>query len=307
MEPQNPSNSSDIACTSKMKRENTTKKKEREKKRVMKGLAGMSLADLDQECSDHSSGQTKRARESSDSLSSTTNLPQKRGQHEVAHDMQGGKAKKTTAGTSTPTSYAGAVKASNQKLTITRKESQGMVVWTTWIYVKFKCHHQMILDTNPGFLVHIERTFIFEGKVLMICKDEKTLEWAKHVVEAIVPSLVVHQGYDAKGPKDLPLAKTFGIWLPEDDGLSISDTLTLVARCKAKISCTDLETKHSAKWNEGVLHLVSVQEPSLTTLKELNYNPYAGYRRVQFQKKKSAKQFQNLETSSRSPKGDENL
>ena len=81
----------------------------------------------------------------------------------------------------------------------------------------------------------------------MICKDEKTLEWAKHVVEAIVPSLVVHQGCDAKGPKDLPLAKTFGIWLPEDDGLSISDTLTLVSRCNAKISCTDLETKHSAK------------------------------------------------------------
>ena len=83
----------------------------------MQGFAGMSLADLDQESSDHSSGQTKRARESSDSLSSTTNLPQKRGRHEVAHDMQGGKAKKTTAGTSTPTSYAGAVKASNQKLT----------------------------------------------------------------------------------------------------------------------------------------------------------------------------------------------
>ena len=39
--------------------------------------------------------------------------------------MQGGKAKKTTAGTNTPTSYAGAVKASNQKLTIMRKESQG--------------------------------------------------------------------------------------------------------------------------------------------------------------------------------------
>ena len=108
-----------------MKRGKNYKKKGKEKKRVMKGLAGMSLADLDQESSDHSSGQTKKARQSSDSLSSTTNLPQKRGQHEVAHDMQGGKAKKTTAGTSTPTSYAGAVKASNQKLTITRKESEG--------------------------------------------------------------------------------------------------------------------------------------------------------------------------------------
>ena len=81
VEPQNPSNSSDIACTSKVKRGKNYKKKRkrREKKRVMKGLAGMSLADLDQESSDHSSGQTKRARESSDSLSSTTNLPQKRG------------------------------------------------------------------------------------------------------------------------------------------------------------------------------------------------------------------------------------
>ena len=61
MEPQNPSNSLDIACTSKMKRGKNYEKKEKEKKRVMKGLAGMSLADLDQESSDHSSGQTKRA------------------------------------------------------------------------------------------------------------------------------------------------------------------------------------------------------------------------------------------------------
>ena len=68
----------------------------------------------------------------------------------------------------------------------------------------------------------------------MICKDEKTLEWAKQVVEAIVPSLVVHQGYNAKGPKDLPPAKTFGIWLPEDESLSISDTLTLVCRLMRK-------------------------------------------------------------------------
>ena len=212
------------------------------------------------------------------------------------------------ADTSTPTSYAGAVKASNQKLTITRKESQGDGGMANIDLREIQSAiTKMILRTDPGFLVCIERTFIFEGTVLMICKDEKTSEWAKQVVEAIVPSLVVHRSYDAKGPKDLPLAKTFGIWLPEDKGLSISDTLTLVSRCNAKTSCTDLETKHSAKWNEGVLLVVSVREPSLTMLKELNYNPYAGYCQVQFQKKKSAKQFQNLETSSRLPKGDENL
>ena len=61
MEPQNPSNSSDIACTSKLKAGKKLRKKKKEKKKqVMKGLAGMSLADLDQECSDHSSGQTQK-------------------------------------------------------------------------------------------------------------------------------------------------------------------------------------------------------------------------------------------------------
>ena len=305
VEPQNPSNSSDVACRSEVKRGKNYEKKTK-KKRMMVGLAGMTRADHDLDSSAHSSGQTKRGRESSDSLSSSTNLPQKRGRHDVAHGKQGGKAKEMTAGTSTPTSYAGAVKASNQKLTITRKESEGDGDMDNMDLREVQSAiTKMILRADPGFLVRIERTFIFEGKVLMICKDEKTLEWAKHVVEAIVPSLVAHQGYDAKGPKDLPPAKTFGIWLPEDEGLSISDTLTLVSRCNAKICRRDLEAKHEAKGNGGVLHVVSVREPSLTTLKELHFNPYAGYRRVQFQKKKSAKQFQNPETSSRSPKDDE--
>ena len=65
----------------------------------------------------------------------------------------------------------------------------------------------MILYVDPDFLVRIERTFVFEGKVLMICKDEKTLECSKHVVETIEPSLVVHHGYDTKGQKYLPPAK----------------------------------------------------------------------------------------------------
>ena len=106
--------------------------------------------------------------------------------------MQGGKVKKTMAGTSTPTSYAGAVKASNQNLTITRKESEGDGGIDNMDQREVQSAiTKMILCTNPGFFVRIERTYIFEGKVLMICMNEKTLEWAKQVGEAIVPSLVV--------------------------------------------------------------------------------------------------------------------
>ena len=130
------------------------------------------------------------------------------------------------AGANTPASYAWAVKVSHQKLTITRKESEGYGGMDNLDLREVQSAiTKMILRADPDFLVRIERTFIFEGKVLMICKDEKTLEWAKNVVEAILPTLVDHQGYDAKGPKDLPPSKTFGIWLPKNEGLSISDTL----------------------------------------------------------------------------------
>ena len=172
----------------------------------MRGLAGITLADHEPESLDHFSGQTKQARESSDSLFSLTNLPQKRGRRDFAYGKQGGKVKEMIAGTSTPASYAGAVKISNQKLTITRKESQGGGGMDNMDLREVQgAITKMILQTDPGFLVHIERTFIFEGKVLMICKDEKTLEWKKRVVEAIVPSLVVH--HQCKRPKRLASSK----------------------------------------------------------------------------------------------------
>ena len=141
----------------------------------MRGLAGLTLADYDPESSDHSSGQTKRARESLDSLSSSTNLSKKRGRHNVAYGKQGGRAKEMIAASSSSTSYAGAVKASNRKLTITRKESEGNGGMDNMDLCEIQSAiTKMILRADPGFLVCIEHTFIFEDKVLMICKDENS-------------------------------------------------------------------------------------------------------------------------------------
>ena len=90
---------------------------------------------------------------------------------------------KTTASTSTPTSYAGAVEASNQKLTITRKKSKRDGGMDSMDLRELQSAiTKEILCADRGFLVWIERTFIFEDKTLIICKDEKTLEWAKRVV-----------------------------------------------------------------------------------------------------------------------------
>ena len=88
-----------------------------------------------------------------------------------------------TAGTNTPTTYAGAVKASNQKLTITRKESKGDGGMDSMdLRGVQSVITKMIFRADSRFFVRIKRTFISEDKVLMICKDEKTLKCAKHVI-----------------------------------------------------------------------------------------------------------------------------
>ena len=136
---------------------------------MMRGLADMTLDDHDTESFDHSYGQTKQARESWDHLSSWKNLPQKRGRSDVAYGKQGGKAKEMKAGTSTPASHARAVKTSNQKFTITKKESDGDGgIDNTDLRAVQSAITKMIFSSDPGFLVRIEHTFIFEGKVLMI-------------------------------------------------------------------------------------------------------------------------------------------
>ena len=39
----------------------------------------------------------------------------------------------------------------------------------------------------------------------------------------------IHQGYEARGPKDIKL-ETFGVWLPDNEGLEIKNDPELVDR-----------------------------------------------------------------------------
>ena len=75
-----------------------------------------------------------------------------------------------STGTSTPTSYSGAVKPSNQKLTITRKDSEGDGGMDNMDLREVQSAiTKMILRADPDFLVRFKHTFIFEGKMLIIC------------------------------------------------------------------------------------------------------------------------------------------
>ena len=135
------------------------------------------------------------------------------------------------------------------------------------------------------FSGRIERTFIHKGRILMICYDEKSLEWAQEVVRAIAPTSMNHQGYEARDPKDAIKSQTFGIWLPDNEGQDIKNVLKLVDRCNPDTHLRNNRFKYSSKGSGGMLHVVAVQEPSLDSLEEWDWAPFAGCRRVQFQKR----------------------
>ena len=257
----------------------------------MKGMSSLHLTSSWQEqASSSSSGQTKRPRDSTGSQKS--NLEQKRGRFDDGNVEQRGIYKTPTKSNrgNTPTSYAGVVKSGGLKLVVTRKESEGKDSMNNTDLCEIQgAITKMILRMDPGFFVRVERTFLFEGKVLMICKDEKTLEWAKRVIGAIEPIPGKHPGYVARGPKDYPPAKSFGIWIPDSEGLNANEVLTLINRCNSEIQRKDMRPRYSAKGDGGILHVVAVQEPSLTALKKLDLALYAGYRRMQFQAEKETK------------------
>ena len=103
-------------------------------------------------------------------------------------------------------------------------------------------------------------------------------------MRAIAPTSVNHQGYEARGPKEAIKSETFGIWLPDNEGLEIKNVLEMVDRCNPEFHLKDIRNKYKSKGSGGMLHVVAVQEPSLQALKELEWAPFAGFKRVQFQK-----------------------
>ena len=125
--------------------------------------------------------------------------------------------------------------------------------------------------------------------------DEKSFRWAREVVRAIAPTSMDHQGYKARGPKDAVKTETFGISLPDNEGLDIKNVLELVDRCNPEIHFRDIKVKYiaqvlgrlhkyEAKGSGGMLHVVAVPEPSLYSLDERDRAAFAGFRRVQLQK-----------------------
>ena len=181
--PQNPSTSTDVGSTSEWRPEKNYERNQRRKqrKRLLKGTKSITLSNPGRDLPTATkSVSMKRSRESSSTQSTPTSNPkQKRGRVELEHAEQKGTKQAEEAGTSITASYAGAVKTSNQKLVVTRKGSNGDTpMEESDLRIIQGAINQKILKTKLDFSVRIDRTFIHLSRILLICYDEKSLEWA---------------------------------------------------------------------------------------------------------------------------------
>jgi len=96
-------------------------------------------------------------------------------------------------------SYSRAVTSGGQHLIVNKKEAEEDPMEQSDLREVQRAIDRTLLKSDPGFLVRIERTYLHEGKAHVVCRDEKTLEWAKQVVLAI-ETTSGHPGYEARGP-----------------------------------------------------------------------------------------------------------
>ena len=204
--PQNPLTSTDVGSASEWRPGKNYERNQRrmKRKRLLKGIKSITLSNPGSDLPTASNSVSmKRSRESSSTQSIPTSNPkQKRGRVEPEHAEQKGTKEAEEAGTSITASYAGAVRTSNQKLVVTRKGSNGDTpMEESDLRIIQGAINQEILKTKLDFSVRIERTFIHSGRVLFICYDEKSLEWAQEVVRAVPPPSMDHRSTKQEAQK----------------------------------------------------------------------------------------------------------
>ena len=267
------------------------------RKKLLKGIESLTVKSPDDTALSPKSQKRERVTTGTTPRTPNSHRPEKRVRYGVQAGMGGAGTNNVGTSGNPKVSYAKMVTSGGQHLLVSKREAEDHQLVNSDLRSVQLAINRILIRTDPGFLVCIERTYLYNGKVHVVCKDEKTLEWAKQVILAIEPSEENHPGYEARGPKDLPPAKTFGVWIPDDEETGIADLLTLVDRCNSGIQRKHMEIRGLSKGKGGTLHIIGVREPSLAELKKLNYQPYAGCKRIQFKDKKGSKKPRQHDTA----------
>jgi len=140
---------------------------------------------------------------------------------------------------------------------------------------------------SPEWPVQVESCTHHQGRVRVICSDERSLGWVKEEAGKLVPPPGSRKGYWVMGPSDLPPTKKCTAWVPLDVARGKKDLLQLLEASNTGLRIAGLhlirETPPSGQGHlRGRICVFAVEEDTFQRLEALQMRPFCGMGRMEF-------------------------
>ena len=180
VDPQNPGTSKDAASKSEgpkpVGKNHAKNRAKKERRRLLRGVSALSLEHPEASSASTSTPrpENKRERPTPSVGSTPSTQPKKRHRPMVDGESMAGSQSRKTSGDKAKGSYSKAA-SSGSLLKITRREAEDIPLYDSDVWEVQQAIFRALLYSDPGFVVRIERTFLHDGRVQVVCRDDQTL------------------------------------------------------------------------------------------------------------------------------------
>ena len=158
-----------------------------------------------------------------------------------------------------------------------------------FVFVK-RTLNKRVLDRarkTPEWPIQVESCTHHNGRVRVICSDERSLGWVREEARKLVPAPGSRKGFWVMGPGDLPPTKRCTAWVPLDVAESKKDLLQLLEASNTDLRVAGLHLTTEAPLSgqghkRGRVCVFAVEEDTFQRLEALKMRPFCGMGRLEF-------------------------
>lgn len=166
---------------------------------------------------------------------------------------------------------------------------EGPLTVEEFVFVKRTLNKRVLerARLTPEWPVQVESCTHHNGRVRIVCSDERSLGWVREEAKKLVPGSGSRKGFWVMGPGDLPPTKRCTAWVPLDVAESKKDLLQLLEASNTDLRVSGLHLTTEAPpsgqgQKRGRVCVFAVEEDVFQRLEALKMRPFCGMGRLEF-------------------------